>query len=305
MVLPTVKQLRFLVALDEHRHFGRAAESCCLSQSAFSLAIKDLESRLGIRLVDRTNRSVIFTDTGHAVAEQARRCLAEMDVLIRMAESQQEPLSGHLTLGVIPTIAPFFLPLVLPAVYREFPDLQLYLREEKTLDVHEQLLQGRLDLILVALPFELKHVVTMPLFREPFLLACRHDSRWLNGDDGSPDVQALPAESVLLLDDGHCLREHALQACRFRDSEQVSRFSATSLQTLLQMVAADLGVTFIPAMARHASLPASIRLFELPDSGGREIALAWRKGSSRDEEFRLFGELLRSCGEQCRHIVAG
>ncbi len=295
MSLPTVKQLRFLVALDEYHHFGRAAESCYLSQSAFSLAIKDLETRLGARLVDRTNRSVIFTDIGHSVVDQARRCLAEMDALVRMAENRQEPLSGRLTLGVIPTIAPFFLPLVLPAVYREFPDLQLYLREDKTLAVHEQLLQGKLDLMLVALPFELKHVVTMPLFKDPFLLACRHDSRWLTSSGENPDVQSLPAESVLLLDDGHCLREHALQACRFRDTERISRFSATSLQTLLQMVAADLGVTFIPCMARHASLPANIKVFDMPDTDGREIALAWRKGSGREEEFRLFGELLKSC----------
>jgi len=119
--------------------------------------------------------------------------------------------------------------------------------------------------------------------------------RWLSPSDKCPDIQSLPAESVLLLDDGYCLREHALRACRFRDTERISRFSATSLQTLLQMVAADLGVTFIPRMARHASLPADIKLFDMSDADGREIALAWRKGSGREKEFHLFGRLLKSC----------
>ncbi len=293
--MPTIKQLRFLVALDEHRHFGRAAAACHISQSAFSIAIKELEARLGVRLVDRTNRSVVFTDIGRAVAAQARLCISDVEALVAMAASRQEPLGGRLALGVIPTIAPFLLPAALPLIREHFPALKLYLREDKTRVIHEQLLAGQLDLILIALPFDLKGTTGMTLFDDPFLFACRRQSRWLEEGDSGIRIESLPEESILLLDDGHCLRDHALQACRLHGSEQISRFAATSLQTLLQMVAADLGVTFIPAMARDSLMlqGSSIELHAMPNGICRRIGLAWRKGSSRDTEFRMLGELLR------------
>ncbi|HKI59632.1 MAG TPA: LysR substrate-binding domain-containing protein [Mariprofundaceae bacterium] len=294
-MLPTLKQLRFLIALDEQRHFSKAAKACFVSQSAFSIAIKELETKLQVHLVDRTNRSVTFTEIGQAIVDQARRCMAEIETLVAIAESRQQPLSGRLTLGVIPTIAPFLLPTILPEIHRKFPQLQLYLREEKSQLVYEQLLEGKLDLILMALPYEMKGVVTMPLYRDPFLFANCQKSQWVKKNKAPIDIDELPDESVLLLDDGHCLRDHALQACRLNDSEQISRFSATSLQTLLQMVASDIGVTFIPDMAKDSLIlkGSNIELSPMPTESYREIGLAWRKGSARADEFRLFGSLLQ------------
>lgn len=295
MPLPTIKQLRFLIALDEHRNFGKAATACHISQSAFSLAIKELETKLNVRLVDRTNRSLAFTETGRAIVDQARLCIGDIEALMAIAAGDKEPLSGRLALGIIPTIAPFLLPAVLPEIRIRHPKLQLYLREDKTRVIHEQLLAGRLDLILVALPFEMRGVVQMPLFDDPFLFACREGSQWCDSGRDAIDIDALPKESILLLDDGHCLRDHALQACSLKGSDQISRFSATSLQTLLQMVANDLGVTFIPAMAQDSIMlqGSGISLHLMPTDTCRRIGLAWRKGSGREVEFQAFGSLIR------------
>lgn len=294
-MIPTVKQLKYLIALDEHRHFGKAAAACFISQSAFSIAIKELETTLEVQLVDRTNKSVIVTDVGSAVVKQARLCMSDLEVLVEVAKGEQEPLSGRLTLGIIPTIAPFLLPSFMPEVLKRYPKLKLYLQENKTTALHEQLLEGKLDLILVALPFQMRNVTVMPLFHDPFLLACSKQSRWLTTSNSKPNFEALPDESILLLEDGHCLRDHALTACHLRDSDQVSRFAATSLQTLLQMVVADIGVTFLPAMARQSLMGenAKLELYPLSKQNGREIGLAWRKGSSRSDEFTLLGELLK------------
>jgi len=294
-LIPTVKQLKYLIALDEHRHFGKAAAACFISQSAFSIAIKELETTLEVQLVDRTNKSVIVTDVGSAVVKQARLCMSDLEVLVEVAKGEQEPLSGRLTLGIIPTIAPFLLPSFMPEVLKRYPKLKLYLQENKTTALHEQLLEGKLDLILVALPFQMRNVTVMPLFHDPFLLACSKQSRWLTTSNSKPNFEALPDESILLLEDGHCLRDHALTACHLRDSDQVSRFAATSLQTLLQMVVADIGVTFLPAMARQSLMGenAKLELYPLSKQNGREIGLAWRKGSSRSDEFTLLGELLK------------
>lgn len=293
MSLPTLRQLRYLVALQEHRHFGRAASACFVTQSAFSVAIKELEGLLGVQLVDRTSKRVVFTPVGNEVAARARICLAEAERLVEVARSHQEPLAGRLRLGVIPTIAPFLLPRVLPSVHAEFPRLELYLREDITPRLYAALLAGELDLILIALPYDLRDVEVMALFRDRFRLACREGSRLV--DPRRYSVRRLPSDSVLLLEDGHCMRDHALSACRIRNLEKVSRFSATSLPTLLQMVESDLGITFVPEMAEGSGLLSGtlIRTYPLDDRSFREIGLAWRKGSGRGEEFRRLGELIR------------
>jgi len=298
--MPTIKQLRFLIALNEYQHFGKAAASCHISQSAFSIAIRELETKLNVHLVDRTNRSVAFTEIGHAIVEQARLCMNDIDALVNIAASKHEPLSGRLSLGVIPTIAPFLLPSILPEIRKCFPKLELYLREDKTHVIHEQLITGKLDLILLALPFDMKNVVKMPLFDDPFLFACRHNTCWLDRTGDDINIDTLPEESILLLDDGHCLRDHALQACKLHDSDQISRFAATSLQTLLQMVAADIGVTFIPAMAKDSLMlqGSNIELHAMPKESIRQVGLAWRKGSSRNTEFAMLGKLLQEMHRQ-------
>ena len=299
MEQPTIRQLRFLIALNEYRNFGKAAAACHISQSAFSLAIKELESKLNVRLVDRTNRRLAFTEIGRAITGQARLCVGDVDTLMGIAASSWEPLSGRLSLGVIPTIAPFLLPGVLPEICKRFPKLELYLREDKTRVIHEQLLEGRLDMILVALPYEMRNVSKMALFDDPFLFACREHSQWLADETQLIDIDALPEESIMLLDDGHCLRDHALHACELRNADQISRFSATSLQTLLQMVANDIGVTFIPAMARDSIMVqgSNIALHAMPAPSTRQIGLAWRKGSGREDEFRAFGLLIQELYE--------
>ncbi|MCF6208417.1 MAG: LysR substrate-binding domain-containing protein, partial [Ghiorsea sp.] len=196
---PTTKQLQCLVMLNEYHHFGQAAKACHISQSAFSIAIKELENKLGVQLVDRTNKQIVFTDIGVDIVRQARLCLSELDTLMDLASGNHAPLSGKITLGVIPSIAPFVLPRFVPEITRDYPDLQLYLREDKTHVVHEELLTGKLDVILIALPFELKGVETVTLFDDPFLLAYHQHSQWFQNQGKAFDINNLPKESLLLL----------------------------------------------------------------------------------------------------------
>ena len=294
MRYPTVKQLRYFVALSELRHFGRAAEASFVSQSAFSTAIQDLERLLGTPLVDRTNRQVTITAAGQEVAARARLCLRELEDLVEFAGQCRQPLCGTLRLGVIPTIAPFLLPRALPKLRKAYPDLKLYLTEDRTDRIHRKLVDGDLDLLLLALPYELRGAEDLPLFRDRFLLAFREGSTRV--DPGNYQFDSLDTDSILLLEDGHCLREHALQACKIRGSDKVSRFAATSILTLVEMVDADLGLTYLPEMAEGSALlrNTKVRLMPVGDSSYRTIGLAWRKGSGRVEEFRLLGEFLKS-----------
>ena len=300
MNLPTTKQLRYFVALAEHRHFGRAAEACFVSQSAFSVAIRELESLLETTLVDRNNRQVTVTALGKEVATQARLCLRDMETLVEIAQSQQDPLGGSLRLGVIPTIAPFLLPRVLPGLRKAFPRLKLFLHEDTTLELHAKLLEGELDTILIALPYELRGVHTMKLFRDRFMLACREDTALV--DPANYRFSRLNAESVLLLEDGHCLRDHAIAACRIRDTQKVSRFAASSLLTLIEMVDADLGITFLPEMAEDSAMlqTTRVRTYPLHDRNHRWIGLAWRRGSTNVQAFKSLGECIRQQHETAR-----
>jgi LysR family hydrogen peroxide-inducible transcriptional activator len=292
MKLPSNKQLHYFTALVEHGHFGRAASACFVSQSAFSNAIKELETLLGTQLVDRTNRSVIITATGQDVATQARLCLQDVKSLVEIAAGSRRPLTGELRLGVIPTIAPFLLPRALPKLRRQFPDLELYLIEDQTQRIYNRLMDGELDLLLLALPWDMRGVELAPLFKDAFCLACRDGTRRV--DPVNYRFSRLDEDSVLLLEDGHCLRDHALAACKIRDTRTLRRFGASSLLTLVEMVDADLGITFLPEMARGTSLLRNTRvaLHTLEEKSFRTIGLAWRKGSGRVEEFRLLGDFL-------------
>jgi len=265
-----------------------------VSQSAFSVAIRDLEQLLGVRLAERTNRRVTVTPEGREIATQARLCLRDLEGLADIARERSRPLAGPLRLGVIPTIAPFLLPAVLPKIRRRFPDLQLFIREGLTDALAGELLAGTLDLVLLALPHPLHNVEVMPLFRDRFLLACRADTRLVDPKNFS--VNQLPPESILLLEEGHCMRDHALSACRLRNRTKLSGFAASSLHTLLEMVDGDLGVTFVPAMAVGSGLlkHTAIRTWPLRDDSFREIALAWRQSSARGKEFRQLGEIIRA-----------
>jgi LysR family hydrogen peroxide-inducible transcriptional activator len=290
--LPTLRQLRYFVALSEHEHFGRAAEACFVSQSAFSVAIKELESSLDVQLVDRTRKQVTVTAIGRDIAAQARLVLRDAEALVESARHEREPLAGRLSMGVIPTVAPFLLPRFMPALHKAYPRLNLYLREEVTARLLGDLLTGELDLALIALPYDVPHMEVMNLFRDPFRLACREGTARV--DPENYNFNRLQQESVLLLEDGHCLRDHALSACKIRQTEKVSRFAATSLLTLVQMVDEDLGITYLPAMAEGSTLLANthIRTWPLEAGAYRDIGLVWRRGSARGDEFRALGELI-------------
>lgn len=294
MNLPTVKQLRYFVALVEEEHFGRAAAASFVSQSAFSTAISGLESLLKIRLVDRTSRQLTITATGKEIASQARLCLRNLEGVIEIAQGQQEPLEGELRLGVIPTIAPFLLPKALPRLRQAYPKLRLFLTEDQTARLHSKLLDGDLDVVLLALPYDLRSTEVLPLYKDRFLLACHEKTKLV--DPQNYRFSRLDAGSVLLLDDGHCLRDHALEACKIRNTGKLSRFAASSLLTLVEMVDADLGITYLPEMAKGSALLRNtrVRTYPLGDRSYRTIGLAWRKGSARTEEFQLLGDFLNS-----------
>ena len=296
MKLPTIKQLRYFVALTETGHFGRAAESCFVSQSAFSNAIQELESLLDTQLVDRTNRSVTVTATGQQVATQARLCLRDMESLVEIARGNRQPLTGDLHLGVIPTIAPFILPGALPKLRQKFPDLRLFLHEEQTQRIYERLMDGELDLLLLALPYDMRGVEVLPLFKDRFSLAYREGTARV--DPENYRFNRLDADSVLLLEDGHCLRDHALAACKIRNTQKVRRIGASSVLTLVEMVDADLGITFLPEMAKGSSILRNtrVRLKPLSDKSYRTIGLAWRKGSRRASEFKSLGRFFAEQG---------
>lgn len=293
MQTPTLKQLQYFLALTETTHFGRAADQCFVSQSAFSNAIQELETKLGSQLVDRTNRNVTITATGQEVAVQARLVMRDVESLVEIARGANEPLAGVLRLGVIPTIAPFLLPAALPRLRKDYPDLELLLAEDQTERIYRRLMDGELDVLLLALPWPMQGVEELPLFKDSFCLACRDGTTRV--DPENYRYNRLDSDSILLLEDGHCLREHALAACRLRDTEKVRRFGATSLLTLIEMVDADLGITFLPEMARDSALLRNTRvsLWPIGERSYRTIGLVWRKGSRRAEEFRLLGKFLR------------
>jgi LysR family transcriptional regulator, hydrogen peroxide-inducible genes activator len=289
--LPSLKQLRYLVALEQHRHFGKAAVSCFVSQSTLSAGLKELETALGAELVERNNRTVVFTALGLEVASRARRVLREAEELAELAARGREPLSGRLRLGVIPTIAPYLLPKTLPMLRKAYPKLQLYLTEDQTARLLALLEDGTLDLVLLALPYHADNVETLPLFKDGFQLVTRKDSPL--AQKKAATTADLKDADLLLLAEGHCLREHALAACRLPQAD--SGFAGASLNTLVEMVAGGLGVTLLPDMAVPMHVPKQGELVARPfdrSGPGRQIGLAWRTTSSRAEEFQEFGAAL-------------
>ncbi len=293
---PTLRQLQFFLALVRRQSFSRAAGDCLVSQSTLSSAIKELETLLDRQLVDRTTRRFSLTPAGKDVAERAARILALTEDLARSVAARK-PLEGPFNLGVIPTIAPFLLPHATPAIARRYAKLELYLREDLTAVLSERLLDGSLDAALLAFPYDLPGLDWIIIGDDPFLVAA---------PPGHPiamrkSVKAadLKEAHLLLLEDGHCMRQHALDACHLAQDNLSSAFGATSLFTLTEMVRAGLGATLLPKMAVDAGLAANAGLIVAPlakPAPSRQIGLAWRKGSGRREECELiatlFGEVL-------------
>ena len=293
--LPTLKQLQYLVALHEHGHFGRAAEASFVSQSTLSAGIRELESLLGVTLVERSRRVVRFTSLGNQVVEKAHRILREAEELADLVQAAGKPLAGQLRMSVIPTIAPFLLPRFLPRLRKERPELELFLREETSQDAVESLQHGRVDCVLLALPFATGEVEQAHISDDPLFVA-------FPKDDPRDPPETIPADMIdegrlLLLEDGHCLKEHALAACNRPELRGSATMIGTSLHTLVQMVDNGLGLTMLPQMAVDAGILNGTEVVARPlksKKAKREIALIWRKNSPRRDEFELLAEELRA-----------
>jgi LysR family hydrogen peroxide-inducible transcriptional activator len=292
--LPTLKQLQYLVALKNHGHFGRAADACFVTQSTLSAGLRELESLIGVTLVERTRRVVRFTPLGNRIAEKAQRILHEAEELADMARAAGKPLSGELRMGVIPTIAPFLLPALLPKLRKQWPDLKLYLREETSHAACDSLHRGQLDCVLLALPYSCGDVDKAELFEDRLFVAF---------PPGTPDppAQVSPAaideDQLLLLEDGHCLKDHALAACNRPELRAEATMMGTSLHTLVQMVDNGLGQTMVPEMALQAGILDGTEVIARPlhaEHPSRRIALIWRRSSPREKEFRLLADALKA-----------
>lgn len=297
-MLPTLRQLQYLKLLVEHGSFSRAAEAAHVTQPTLSAGVQELERILGAPVVDRGRQGVILTAVGEEAVRRAIDVLARTEDLVQAARSAGRPLSGRFRLGVIPTVAPFLLPRALPVLRVRYPDLKLFLREDITGRLVAGLKAGTLDAALVALPYDTAGLDTAKVVDDELLAAAPADHPLAQG--GEVSVHALQAQNLILLEDGHCLREHVLAACRLDEPRPPGgaedAFAATSLHTLVQMVGSGLGVTLLPAMAVEGGVagaaPVAIRRLQAK-APSREIVVAWRAGSSRAREGVLLAELLR------------
>lgn len=290
--LPTLRQLQYLVALHDHGHFGRAAESCFITQSTLSASLRELETLLGSTLVERSRRVTRFTPLGTRIVTKARLVLRAAEELADMAGAEREPLTGELRMAVIPTIAPFLLPPLLPKLRAEHPRLKLFLREEPSGAACDGLQRGVVDCALLALPFECGDIAHEVLFSDRLLVASAKGE--VSGSEVRPDQ--ISANRLLLLEDGHCLKDHALAACNRPEMRASAMMLGTSLHTLVQMVDNGLGLTLVPQMAVEAGLLEGTNVEVRPlmsDQADRDIALIWRQGSAREAEFRLLAAELR------------
>ena len=292
--MPTLRQLQFLTALRAEGSFVAAAEAVGVTQPTLSAGIKDLETSLGQVLVERGRMGAVLTPAGEEAAERAARALGEVEELVRAVQAAGQPFSGTFRLGAIPTIAPFLLPRVLPLLKKKFPKLRLQLREDLTGRLVEALRTRAIDAALIALPYEANGIASAPIADDEFLFLCPEDHPLAKRNDLTPDL--LKNEDVLLLEDGHCLRDHALTACRLPSNKRSTDVGATSLHTLVQMVGGGLGVTLLPKIAAEAGAAVgahvAVRQFAEP-LVGRSIGVAWREGGQREKEARMLANVLR------------
>lgn len=290
--MPTLKQLRYLDAVARKGHFGRAAEDCAITQPALSMQIRELEAELGTTLIERLPGGARLTEIGAEIAARGARVLADVRDLSDAAKRSQTGLGGRLTLGVIPSIAPYLLPPLLPLVREAHPDLSLRIRESQTDRIVDELLDGTLDLLLLALPIENKDIETRLLFEDPFILAVPKGFEIGNQVRVSPEL--IGREKVLLLEEGHCFREQALAFCQLRKVGDIDTYGASTLATVVQMVAGGMGVTLLPRLSiavegRNPQI--QLHRFQPPEPL-RQIGLAWRRTSPRRADFEALGGLI-------------
>lgn len=288
-----LRDLRYLVALAELRHFGRAAEACFVSQPTLSTQIKKIEDELGVTLVERAPRKVMLTEAGAEIAQRARVVLNEIEQIRAIARRSLDPEAGSLKLGIFPTLGPYLLPHVVPRLRARFPRMELLLVEEKTELLLQRLHEGRIDAAVLALPLHEEQLHAELLFEEPFVLAVPADHGL--ADSARLSLDDIADERLLLLDEGHCLRDQALDVCHLAGASEKDGFRATSLETLRQMVAAGVGVTLLPLLAVQPPVPRSeaLKLLRFTDSNpSRQIALVWRKSSAHGEFLHKVAEVL-------------
>jgi LysR family transcriptional regulator, hydrogen peroxide-inducible genes activator len=288
----SLRQMRYLEALAQHRHFGRAAQACAVTQPALSMQIRDLEQELGVELVERRAGAIALTEVGLEVARRGERVLAATRDLVDFARHRGRVLSGRLTLGVIPSLAPYVLPKVLPVLQSRYPDLRIELRETQTKVLVEELMSGDLDLVLLALPIDETEIETIRLFEDPFLLA-------VPASDPLPANARVTAlqidrQRLILLEEGHCLRDQALAYCGSARGKTPLSLGATSLATVMQMVANGYGVTLVPEVAIDVEVrDERVKLLRFaPPVPGRSVGLAWRRTSPRKVDFVALGQLV-------------
>ena len=282
-----LRELQYLVAVDEERHFHRAAERCFVSQPTLSGQLKKLEQELGVLLVERTSRQVVMTDVGVAVSEQARKALAEVKVIKEIAETFHDPMAGELHVGLIPTVAPYLLPLIMPLMRKKYPKLKLWLYEYQTAVLLEKLRRAELDVLILALPVDTDAFDELDLYKEPFQLAVPHNEPLAKHKMVS--LNDIKEREMLLLEEGHCLRGQALDVCFMAGARENIGFHASSLETLRHMVGEGMGMTLMPELSIPAkqSRKDAIRYIPFKDpKPSRRIGMLYRKGSYREEAFR-------------------
>ena len=294
MIGLTLKQLRYFEALARHLHFGRAAEACSISQPALSLQIKELESMFGAPLVERGVREIRLTPIGRDLLDKARHILLAVEELDDLVRASKGPLAGRLRLGIIPTVAPYFLPNIIAALSSRFPELDLNLREAVTQSLIEDLQEGRIDLAVVALPISEPTLTEFALFEEDFVLVRMSQ----DADKPVPNAKALRTMRLLLLEEGHCFRDQALSFCEFDNSRPGAMMEGSSLSTLVQMVGAGLGVTLIPEMAvEMETRSADVSIARFPHARpSRTIGLVWRMTNPLSDHFMQIGAIIRGAG---------
>ncbi len=292
--LPTLTQLRHLIAVSDHLHFGKAATACFITQSSLSISIRELESGLGATLVERTRRSVMMTALGNEIVSRARKVITDVEDITDLVRAEGAPLTGSIRLGVIPTIAPFLLPRTLPGLRRAYPDLKLYLREERSADLVDQLTSGELDLLILAFPYPVPGLETLLFADDPFWVA------YPKGHPGGQSERVTPTtlknDTLLMLEEGNCLRDHALGACHLSAESANIEFQASSLHTLIQMVDNGLGITVLPKMAIDGGIAKSTKTELRPLEGkktSRQIGLVWRTTSARKQDFLTLAEFFK------------
>jgi LysR family hydrogen peroxide-inducible transcriptional activator len=294
-LMPTVKQMQYLLALADTLHFGEAAKKCFVTQSTLSAGIRDLEIVLNLQIAERTKRSVRLTSAGRDIVERSRIIILQTAEMLEAASVGQELLCGKMHLGIIPTIAPFLLPVALPVIRNKFPSLELMLIEDESANIVESLQKGDLDVIIYALPYSTVGLQNMNLFEDEFYLTIPSNHKLAKRK--SVQLSDFADEEMLLLNHGHCLRDHALAVCSSIGHEQARSFDGTSLHTIVQMVAGGIGVTLLPQMAVKSGIARHAGLATIPVNNSvqaRTIALAWRKTSPRSADFNALGSLLTS-----------